>query len=101
VLAEIPAGAWAFGTILITALVAPSWLAWWNSRFTKNEMRNNGGGSFRDAIDQLAADQKAHSSLVLARLDAGARMLGNHSDRLAVLESRPCPHDPNNPTNYP
>lgn len=39
---------------IIIGVVAPTWLAWWNSRFTKKEMKHNGGKSFRDDFDKLA-----------------------------------------------
>lgn len=89
------AGAWWMIGLIVTVLIAPSWLAWWNSRVSKKEMRANGGSSFRDAFDEHVAEQRAHNMLVIARLDNGAQLLGDHSDRLAVLEGKPCPHDPN------
>lgn len=88
-------GAWWMIGLIVTVLIAPSWLAWWNSRVNKQELRANGGSSFRDAFDEHVREQRAHNALMVARMDEGARMIGNHSDRLAVLEGKPCPHDPN------
>lgn len=55
------------------------------AREAATQTKPNGGTSMRDAVDQLHA---LISTEVIPRLDAGARALAAHADRLAVLEAR-------------
>lgn len=56
------------GVALITALVAPTWLSWWNTRQTKKEFKPNGGSSIRDSLNRLEISVAAtrQTSLTLA-----------------------------------
>ena len=55
-------------TVLITAVVAPTWLSWWNTRQTAKEFRPNGGSSIRDSLNRLETSVAAtrQTSLTLA-----------------------------------
>lgn len=81
-------GAWTFAGVVVTFLLAPTWMAWWNSRVAKREVRSNGGSSLRDAVDRVKTTVDAHHHEVIARLDHGAAVMADHSDRIAVLEHR-------------
>lgn len=56
------------GVALITALIAPTWLSWWNTRQTKKEFKPNGGSSIRDSLNRLEISVAAtrQTSLTLA-----------------------------------
>jgi PAS domain-containing protein len=62
-----PALAALVGTV-IAALVAPTWLAWWNTRQTAKEFRPNGGASVKDSLNRLETSVTAtqQTSLTLA-----------------------------------
>lgn len=60
-----------FGTIVglvITAIVAPTWLSWWNTKQTKKEFKPNGGSSIKDSLNRLEISVAAtrQTSLTLA-----------------------------------
>lgn len=66
--AESISTAWlVFAGLLVTALIAPTWLSWWNSRVAKKELKPNGGSSMKDhttftavEIGMLRGEFKAH-----------------------------------------
>jgi PAS domain-containing protein len=62
-----PATAALIGTI-IAALIAPTWLAWWNTRQTAKEFKPNGGSSIKDSLNRLETSVTAtqQTSLTLA-----------------------------------
>lgn len=43
----------AFIGVIVTALIAPTWLAWWNSRIARKEFQPNGGSSLADKITRI------------------------------------------------
>lgn len=52
--------AWVFAGLVVASVLAPTWLAWWNTHTAKSErdavaaqMKPNGGSSLRDAIDRI------------------------------------------------
>jgi PAS domain-containing protein len=53
---------------LITAIVAPTWLSWWNTRQTIREFKPNGGSSVRDSLNRLETSVSAtrQTALTLA-----------------------------------
>lgn len=83
----LSAGAWAFIGLTVSAIVAPTWLSWWNARQARLQVRPNGGTSLRDAIDRIERQQEAQHHAVMARLDHGAAVSADHADRIAVLEA--------------
>lgn len=52
-LAEIDPTVGAIILAFLTALIAPTWLSWWNTRQTKKEFKPNGGSSIRDSLNRL------------------------------------------------
>lgn len=40
---------------MFIAVVAPTWLAWWNARLAKRQVTRNGGGSLKDVVERLDA----------------------------------------------
>lgn len=59
----------AYGLIAlgITAVLAPSWLAWWNARLTNKEMKPNGGTSLKDQVSQVIRTQELQFSILKDR----------------------------------
>lgn len=60
-----------FGVIIattITAIVAPTWLSWWNTRQTIREFKPNGGSSVKDSLNRLETSVAAtrQTALTLA-----------------------------------
>lgn len=55
-------------TVVISAIVAPTWLSWWNTRQTAKEFKPNGGSSIRDSLNRLESSVAAtrQTSLTLA-----------------------------------
>jgi ribosomal protein S18 len=49
---------------LITTVIAPTWLSWWNSRVQKKEMMPNGGSSFRDEFNVMRKQVTAHGKIL-------------------------------------
>lgn len=52
--------AWVFAGLVVATILAPTWLAWWNTHTAKLErdklaaqLKPNGGSSLRDAIDRI------------------------------------------------
>lgn len=69
---------------IVTALIAPTWLAWWNSRITrvnaeeaKAELKENGGSSTKDQVKQ-----------VNEKLDLVLTHLSNHDDRFELMKEQ-------------
>jgi PAS domain S-box-containing protein len=54
--------------VVIVAIIAPTWLAWWNTRQTAQQFKPNGGASMRDALNRLEVGMTAtqQTSLTLA-----------------------------------
>lgn len=46
-------GLWMVIGLIITAIVAPTWLSWWNTKQTAKQFRPNGGSSIRDSLNRL------------------------------------------------
>lgn len=38
---------------MFIAVVAPTWLAWWNARLAKRQVTRNGGNSLKDVVEKL------------------------------------------------
>lgn len=55
-------------TVVISAIIAPTWLSWWNTRQTAKEFKPNGGSSIRDSLNRLETSVAAtrQTSLTLA-----------------------------------
>lgn len=70
----------------LLAAVGSSIATWVNSHRAAKQTKPNGGSSMRDAIDRIEGTLRTE---VVPRLDAGARVMAEHADRLAVLEARP------------
>lgn len=39
--------------VVIVALLAPTWLSWWNARIAKKQVTPNGGSSLKDQVTKL------------------------------------------------
>jgi PAS domain S-box-containing protein len=54
--------------VIIAAIVAPTWLAWWNTRQTALQFKPNGGASIKDALNRLEVGMSTtqQTSLTLA-----------------------------------
>lgn len=54
--------------LILTAIIAPTWLSWWNTRQTKREFKPNGGSSIKDSLNRLEVSVSAsrQTSLTLA-----------------------------------
>lgn len=53
-LAVISEGTWTIITgLMISALVAPTWLGWWNSRLARKQVLPNGGASLKDQVTRV------------------------------------------------
>tara|TARA_R110000868_G_scaffold160658_2_gene390386 strand:+ start:652 stop:921 length:270 start_codon:yes stop_codon:yes gene_type:complete len=55
--------AWVFFGVIVATVLAPTWLAWWNTHTAKADREQlaaqllpNGGSSMRDAIDRIEAN---------------------------------------------
>lgn len=61
-------GLFALAGVIITAIVAPTWLSWWNTKQTKKEFKPNGGSSIRDSLNRLETSvaSSRQTSLTLA-----------------------------------
>ena len=70
-------------TILVALIVTVG--AWWQARRNGNQMKPNAGSSLRDAVDRIEAALKHE---VIPRLDRGAELIADHSDRITVLEAK-------------
>lgn len=87
---------------VITVVVAPTWLAWWNSRISRRsaaeaarQTQPNGGKSMRDVLDRLEAAQKSFQhemredvSEVKADIREVKADVRDGHQRIAALESR-------------
>lgn len=62
------AGLYTLIGVVITALIAPTWLSWWNTKQTKKEFKPNGGSSIKDSLNRLEVSVAAsrQTSLTLA-----------------------------------
>lgn len=54
--------------VFVTAILAPTWMAWWNARVARKQVTPNGGSSLKDQvtsintkIDTLVAVQELHT----------------------------------------
>jgi uncharacterized protein YktB (UPF0637 family) len=82
--------------VLITSILAPSWLSWWNSRVSKKEMQTNGGKSFRDDFNKLVetvnkqgAVQKNHTRILDKQNTQLTNIVNNQKemqDRISTVE---------------
>lgn len=86
------------GALLVTAIIAPTWLAWWNSKISRDaaaeaerQTKPNGGKSMRDSLDRT---ERALSDILndLREVKADVREVkadvrDNHV-RIAALEQR-------------
>lgn len=53
ILAELDPTVGAIILAFLTAMLAPTWLSWWNTRQTQKEFKPNGGSSIRDSLNRL------------------------------------------------
>lgn len=39
--------------VIVLAILAPTWMAWWNSRLAKKQIQPNGGSSLKDQVTDI------------------------------------------------
>jgi hypothetical protein len=69
--------------IVVTVLVAPTWLGWWNSRTAKKQVTPNGGNSLKDQITTIAVNQLAQD----VKLDTISEVQGKHTEEIKTIKT--------------
>lgn len=72
---------------VVTALIAPTWLSWWNTKQTKKEFKPNGGSSIKDSLNRLEVSVAAtrQTSLTLASVVGVAYFQTNSSGQYVYV----------------
>lgn len=68
--------------LIVTALIAPTWLAWWNARVARKQLQPNGGTSIADKVTRIEARVDNHSE----KFDHIDSKLDHHDSKLDRLE---------------
>lgn len=67
---------------MVAAILTPTWLAWWNARIAKREVRPNGGSSLNDKVTRNAeSTERLHD-----KVDVQGLVLDRHSDQIGDVK---------------
>lgn len=83
---------------ICTGLIAPTWLAWWNSRVAKKQLQPNGGTSIADKIARIEQRQsidhgrlrnmEARQKIASDKMDIMEEKVDNHIDFMNEAHNR-------------
>lgn len=80
--------------VVITTVLAPTWLSWWNTRVTKKNLTvNNHGTHTKDVLDNLTGESQRtlarvfHVETRLDRLETSAKNISRQLDTV-IQEQR-------------
>jgi hypothetical protein len=77
---------WAI-SLVVAAILAPTWLGWWNTHLNKKELKTNGGSSLKDKVDAIHVWAHALHEKVTSndgRLDAMEEKMDEHIEAMRV-----------------
>jgi hypothetical protein len=78
-----------FFGVVIVALMAPTWLAWWNARIARKQVTPNGGSSLKDQVTLLVENDKVRD----AKIDLHTLQITTLTGKLdTVIENQGKPH---------
>lgn len=69
--------------VVIVALLAPTWLAWWNARIAKRQVTPNGGSSLKDQVTKLGQQV----TMLCIKMDSVVATQELHSIEVATVKA--------------
>lgn len=69
---------------IIAVLVAPTWLAWWNSRIAKKQVTHNGGSSMMDKVTRIEDNQ----ARVETKIDTIREVVDLHTAEITNIKNK-------------
>ncbi len=66
---------WVVLALILTTVVAPTWLGWWNARITKKQVTPNGGSSLKDQVTKVVTkveDMTTQNDRIEVKVDLAA-----------------------------